>query len=147
MNIRRARFAEYYRMSGNATDAAKKAGYSERSAYSQGERLLKNAEVLEYIQKLESKEKEERILNSSDRKVLLSDIARDEMNDPTARIKAIDTLNKMTGEYATGKQQDDVEKPTSNLYVVLGEEDGTDYNAICEAETGDEMGAHAAVQE
>lgn len=33
------------------------------------------------------------------RQVLLSDIARDDENEPNDRIKAVDTLNKMTGEY------------------------------------------------
>lgn len=99
MNLRMEKFAEYYAESGNAADAARKAGYSERSAYSQGERLLRNDEVREYIQKLSEKERDDRILKASERQVLLSDIARDEMNDASARIKAIDTLNKMTGEY------------------------------------------------
>lgn len=31
--------------------------------------------------------------------MLLSDIARDDENKPNDRIKAVDTLNKMTGEY------------------------------------------------
>lgn len=97
--MRMEKFAEYYAESGNAADAARKAGYSERSAYSQGERLLRNDEVREYIQRLSEKERDDRILKASERQVLLSDIARDEMNDAGARIKAIDTLNKMTGEY------------------------------------------------
>lgn len=29
----------------------------------------------------------------------MSDIARDDENEPNDRIKAVDTLNKMTGEY------------------------------------------------
>jgi hypothetical protein len=34
-----------YLATGNATEAAKRAGYSQRTAYSQGQRLLKNVEV------------------------------------------------------------------------------------------------------
>lgn len=41
---RRVFVAEYLRC-WNATEAAKRAGYSERTAYSQGQRLLKNVEV------------------------------------------------------------------------------------------------------
>jgi phage terminase small subunit len=40
---------------GNATEAAKIAGYSEKTAYSQGSRLLKDAEVQKAIQKHVSK--------------------------------------------------------------------------------------------
>ena len=39
------RFVDEYLVSFNATDAAKRAGYSEKTAYSQGQRLLKHVEV------------------------------------------------------------------------------------------------------
>ncbi|MCH8506461.1 MAG: terminase small subunit [Ectothiorhodospiraceae bacterium] len=43
---KRARFIDaYIANGGNATDAAKTAGYSEKTAYAQGHRLLKHAEV------------------------------------------------------------------------------------------------------
>lgn len=114
MNPRRKRFTEYYNATGNMTEAAVKAGYSKKTAYSQGNRLLKNAEVQEYLHQLQDAEKEERILDASSRKVLLSEIAQDEMQDANARIKAIDTLNKMTGEYITkndtGKKEEELPK-------------------------------------
>lgn len=43
------------------------------------------------------------------------------------------------------KQSHTVEKPTSRLYETLGEENGTDYEIVTEAETGDEVGAHDEV--
>lgn len=52
---RRARFVAEYNLSHNATKAAQKAGYSERSAYSQGQRLLKNAEIIAAIEKAQEK--------------------------------------------------------------------------------------------
>ena len=51
LNPKRRAFIEHYLQTWNATEAARRAGYSERSAYSQGHRLLKNAEVQEAIQK------------------------------------------------------------------------------------------------
>lgn len=42
-------FADIYLTCLNATEAAKKAGYSEKTAYSQGNRLLKDVEVRAYI--------------------------------------------------------------------------------------------------
>jgi len=45
MNAKQARFVEEYLKDSNATQAAIRCGYSERSAYSQGARLLKHAEV------------------------------------------------------------------------------------------------------
>lgn len=45
INDKQARFVEEYLVDLNATQAAIRAGYSERTAYSQGQRLLKNVEV------------------------------------------------------------------------------------------------------
>jgi phage terminase small subunit len=43
-------FIDEYLKCWNATEAALRAGYSERTAYSQGSRLLKNVEIAEEIQ-------------------------------------------------------------------------------------------------
>lgn len=46
------RFCEEFIIDLNATKAAERAGYSKRTAYSQGNRLLKKAEIQAYLQKL-----------------------------------------------------------------------------------------------
>lgn len=51
MNGRQAKFVQEYLIDMNATQAAIRAGYSERTAYSQGQRLLKDAEVQEAVNK------------------------------------------------------------------------------------------------
>jgi len=48
------RFAQAYILHRNATEAAKTAGYSARSAYNQGYRMLKNDEIVERIADLEN---------------------------------------------------------------------------------------------
>lgn len=50
MTEKQKRFADEYLIDLNATQAAIRAGYSKKTAYSQGERLLKNVEVEKYIQ-------------------------------------------------------------------------------------------------
>ena len=99
LNARQKKFAEYYVQSGNIVQSAIKAGYSENYANARAYELLENVGVSEYIRELSEKLKNERIMTAKDRQVLLSDIARDDENEPNDRIKAIDTLNKMTGEY------------------------------------------------
>lgn len=99
LNMRQRKFAEYYAQSGNATESARKAGYSDKFAGQNADKLLKNTNILEYIKRLAEKAEQERILTATERQVLLSDIAKDEGNEPSDRIKAVDTLNKMTGEY------------------------------------------------
>jgi len=55
MTPKQQRFVDYYLSNGfNATDAAKSAGYSEKSAYSQGQRLLKHVEVKKAVEKKQS---------------------------------------------------------------------------------------------
>ena len=51
---RQHRFAEAYAACGNATEAAKRAGYSEKTAYAQGSRLLKHADVAALITQLQA---------------------------------------------------------------------------------------------
>jgi phage terminase small subunit len=50
LRIKQRMFVEAYLQSFNATQAAKAAGYSEKTAYSIGQRLLKNVEVGALIQ-------------------------------------------------------------------------------------------------
>lgn len=50
LNTKQMQFCKYYALTMNATSAALKAGYSQKTAYSQGSRLLKNAEIQKQIQ-------------------------------------------------------------------------------------------------
>jgi len=49
MNAKQRKFADEYLIDCNATQAAIRAGYNEKTAYSQGQRMLKNVEVKTYI--------------------------------------------------------------------------------------------------
>lgn len=49
MNAKQRKFADEYLIDCNATQAAIRAGYNEKTAYSQGQRMLKNVEVKVYI--------------------------------------------------------------------------------------------------
>lgn len=99
LNLRQKKFAEYYAQSGNTVQSAIKAGYSEKYANADACKILENPRVSEYIRELTDKLSDKRILTAKERQETLSDIARDADNEPTDRIRAIDTLNKMTGEY------------------------------------------------
>ena len=51
LNDKQKRFVDEYLVDLNATAAAKRAGYSEKTAYSMGQRLLKKVEIQAAIQK------------------------------------------------------------------------------------------------
>lgn len=118
VTARQKKFAEYYAQSGNTVQSAIQAGYSEAYANSTACKLLENARVAEYIRELSDKAQDERIMTAKERQALLSDMAKDDENAPADRIRAIDTLNKMTGEYVTkvqGSIQTEVNNPFSKL--------------------------------
>lgn len=105
MNDKEKKFAELYIQSGNAVKAAVRAGYSEKTARFASNWLnpLKptkyKPELAEYIDSLNEQIRSESIMSAAERQQMLSSIARNENMDVSARIRAIDTLNKMTGEY------------------------------------------------
>lgn len=117
MNERQKRFAEYYAQSGNAAQSAIKAGYSEKYAAQNTDKLLKNTNISEYIKQLSEKAQDERIMTAKERQALLSDIAKYDGYAPSDRIKAVDTLNKMTGEYTV--KVDTTIKPSDKLADVF----------------------------
>lgn len=96
---RQKKFAEYYAQCGNAAQSAIQAGYSEKYAGQNADKLLKNTNIADYIRELTEAAQTARIMTAVERQALLSDMAKDGKNAPADRIRAIDTLNKMTGEY------------------------------------------------
>lgn len=75
---------EYIKNGGNASDAARKAGYSEKTAYSMGQQNLKKLEVSSYIaakQSLIEKQKGTDIMSLAEIQQRRSMIARGELKD------------------------------------------------------------------
>jgi phage terminase small subunit len=99
LTARQKKFAEYYAQCGNTVQSAIMAGYSENFANSRAYELLGNVGVAEYIRQLTEAAQDERIMTAKERQAMLSEIAKDEGKQTSDRLKAIDTLNKMTGEY------------------------------------------------
>lgn len=78
MNERQRRFADEYIISRNATQSAIKVGYSEKTAYSIGQRLLKNVEISEYIKKRTEELFDERSMSIAEALAISASIARGE---------------------------------------------------------------------
>jgi len=71
-------FVEHYLACNfNATEAAKRAGYSEKTAYSQGQRLLKNVEVTAIV----SQRLAEAAMTADEALARLSDMAKGDMSE------------------------------------------------------------------
>lgn len=75
LTLKQQLFADEYIISGNATDAAIKAGYSKKTARSQGQRLLTKVDISNYIKNRMEELQDEKILTQKQILVMLSEIA------------------------------------------------------------------------
>ncbi len=106
MNLKQRRFAEYFSETGNATEAAKRAGYSEKTAYSQGQRLLKNAEIAQRVRDLNAQAADIRVASATEAKALLSDMMKDPDQKSSDRIRAAELLLRSSGAFVRVREDD-----------------------------------------
>lgn len=76
MTEKQKQFADEYLIDCNATRAAISAGYSEKTAYSQGQRLLKNVEVKAYVEEKMNALSGERIATAEEVMEYLTSVLR-----------------------------------------------------------------------
>ena len=81
LTIKQKAFADYYIETGNATEAAKRAGYSQRTAYRTGADNLKKPHVAAYIAERQKQIDDERICNIAEIQRIRTSIARGERKD------------------------------------------------------------------
>ncbi|MFT3952106.1 MAG: terminase small subunit [Oscillospiraceae bacterium] len=99
MNQQRKKFCEAYAACGNATQAAEQAGYSKGSAYSQGHRMLKNAEVQDYLRSLTEEIHENSIAEIAEIRAFWTATMRDKKTRSGDRLKASELLGKSSGAF------------------------------------------------
>lgn len=93
---------EHYAASGNLTEAAKLAGYS--SPNKQGCQEFQKTHVRAYYDSFILEIKNKRIMDATERQEILTQIARNEDEQAKDRIKAIDQLSKIQGDYVQKHQ-------------------------------------------
>lgn len=97
MNDRRKRFAEYYAACGNAAEAARRACYSEHTARSQGQRLLTDGDIRNYVQELQEKAEAGRVATLTEVKELWTAAMRDKTEKTSNRLRAGELLARSAG--------------------------------------------------
>lgn len=113
LTAKKQRFCDEYLISFNATQAAIKAGYSEKTAYSQGQRLLKNVEVKAYLDEQKERIHSEKTADAKEVMEYLtavmrgesssSVLARDELGADRVIIKPPDEKEKLKAAELLGK--------------------------------------------
>lgn len=106
LTSKQKKFALEFLISGNITDAAKKAGYSERSARQIGSLNLTKPNVVEYMNEILSKTKSEEVATTEEVLEFLTSVMRGNVEeqfglDPaiTDRTKAAQLLMKRFNDY------------------------------------------------
>lgn len=99
MNDRQRRFAEAFAACGNAARAAREAGYSEKTARSQGQRLLTNADILKYVRELQDQAAAGRIASMLQVRAFWSDVLNDPAEKTADRLRAGELLAKASGAF------------------------------------------------
>ena len=88
MNAKQMKFCDEYMVDSNATQAAIRAGYSEQTAYSQGQRLLKHVEVKNRIAELMDKHQSERVASVQEVLEYLTSVVRGESRSEIVVVEA-----------------------------------------------------------
>lgn len=114
LNERQRRFIDEYIIDLNATQAAIRAGYSERTAYSQGQRLLKNVEIKSAIDKRMQEKTDELIMKQDEILVRLSEQARREAVDHQVVVVEKPSFDENGNFLGVEKKPEVVEVPTQN---------------------------------
>jgi phage terminase small subunit len=96
LNPKQAAFVREYIVGGNATQAAKRAGYSEKTAHVQGSALLRHPVVKAAIQEGWNRAAADGVATYDEACLRMSEILR-QRDDPYASIKAADRLAKLRG--------------------------------------------------
>lgn len=101
LNERQKAFADYYIQTGNATEAAIKAGYSEKTARSTGSENLTKPDISAYIRERLDEQSEKRVADANEVIAFYTAVMRGEIKDQfgldaslSDRLKAGDALMK-----------------------------------------------------
>lgn len=124
VNRKEKKFCEYFVATNNGTESAIKAGYSERSAATTAYRLLRKAEIQEYINKLTKNDDNSRIMNMQQIHEFWTSVVNDKKAKLSDRLKASEYIAKSNAAFITKTEiSGKVETKTENQISLLSTED------------------------
>ena len=125
MTPKQALFIQHYLCSLNATEAAKRAGYSAKTAYSIGAELLKNPEIQKAIEQQTHERINSLIADRSERMIFLTGIMRDIEQNTKERLKACELLSRLDGDFVS-KSSIEVKTENTLAELILKEYEGNE---------------------
>lgn len=129
MNARKERFCLEYAAGGNATQAAIAAGYSPKTARSQGQRLLTNADIKARLEELQRETRREKIADIDAIQTFWTNVLRDTHAKTADRLKASELLAKSKGAFLKPEDRQGFPDAAAGEDVIIyvpenGREDG-----------------------
>lgn len=126
LDERRRRFVEAYmgQAAGNATEAARLAGYSPRTAKQQGARLLTFVDVKQAIENRQ--QNDPAIATREERQRFWTNVMNDRDADMKDRLRASEILGKASGDFVDRVETDNQHKVQITLRRVRQEPDDND---------------------
>lgn len=119
MTERQRKFCDSYIICGNATQAAKEAGYSPKTAYSSGQRLLKNAEINDFLKSYWKSEAKSLVASVEEIALFWTATMTDENEKITARLKASEDLARLRGVFPAAFASTDGETDSESTSVII----------------------------
>lgn len=116
-------FCDNYIVSHNATGAATKAGYSKKTAYSQGQRLLKNVEIKKYLKSNAKEVHSNKIATATEILEFLTDTVRNSDNGLKDRLKAAQMLGEHLQLYKDADQSKNIADSNNVIIEIVGRQD------------------------
>lgn len=126
MTERQRRFCEHYAECSNAAEAARRAGYAQNTARSQGQRLLTKDDIQAYIKELQEATATVRISSLKQVKAFWSDVMNDKDAKISDRLKASELLAKSAGAFFMGRAEDTGKNESEDVIIYLPEIDCDD---------------------
>ena len=105
MNVRQKKFADNYIKTGNITQSAIGAGYSENYANAQGYKLLENVGVREYIEKVNKEIESSKIADMIEIKQFWTKFIRGDSYEDKDKLKASEYLARTSGAFIEKVEQ------------------------------------------
>lgn len=118
LTARQRAFVEAY--AGNATAAALAAGYSEKTARSQGQRLLTKNDIKDAIKARETQRLAPTIATRQERQQFWTSVLRNEDEAMKDRLKAAELLGKSEGDFLERVEMDMTLSPAAILEQIRG---------------------------
>lgn len=94
-------FCQFYAGSGNATESARLAGYSEKTAKEIGAENLTKPNIAVYIASLAAISENKRIATATERQEFWTSVMRGDVEVNDKQLKAADSLGKAQGDFIT----------------------------------------------